>query len=196
MAKSYEQLKESFTFLNEIQEELRKKWELKQEADERFKALKDELEQTKEQRKEMLEKKVMGQAKDSDLKKLDSKMQELEKGMAIVSEEYEIINRIQNESPYNESDINQEYKKWLSVYSENEFQALEDELRAAKEAYMAKFLEYFEANSKVEKLRGELVSYMRHFKMPQANYTFGHTSLINKDVLVNPKHLEDKGIRY
>lgn len=73
MAQSYEQLKKSFTLLNELQEDLKKKEDIKVEAEAKYQSLQDELEQIKGLRAETLEKKVLGQASDSDLKKLDSK---------------------------------------------------------------------------------------------------------------------------
>lgn len=58
MATSYEQLKKSFTLLNELVEDSKKNKELKEKADTQFKTLKDELEQTKKLRKVTLEKKI------------------------------------------------------------------------------------------------------------------------------------------
>jgi len=197
MAQRYEQLKKSFTLLNELQEDLNKKKELKEGIDTRFQTLKDELEQTKEQRKVTLEKKVLGQATDSDLKKIDSKLQALEKDMVIVGEEFEIINGLQNKTLYDEHDIARGYQEFLSEYRENELLAIEDELRAAKEAYMTKVLEYVEAIKRVEGLKGELVGYMSSVGMRNAYTAIPRFVLKNsKSIFVNPKHLEDNNLYY
>ncbi|KUF32860.1 hypothetical protein [Lysinibacillus sp. F5] len=196
MAQSYEQLKKSFTLLNELQEDLKKKEDIKVEAEAKYQSLQDELEQIKGLRAETLEKKVLGQASDTDLKKLDSKLQALEKNMTTVKEEFEIIKGMQNTSPYDENTIVTSFNEFLSAYRENEFLAIGNELKAAKEAYISKFSEYVDAIEIVGKLKGELSDYMDRVGMKNGRYNLARLNPVNDGRYVNPNHLKDNYLTY
>jgi len=189
MAKNYEQLKQSFTMLNEMLEDSKKKEDLKVKADAKYQSLLDELEQIKGLRAETLEAKILGQATDGDLKKLDTKILTLEKDMAEVSEEFKIINSIQNKTLYQEHEIIRGFSEFLSAHREGDFLALENGLRAAKDAYMEKFHEYVQAIKDISELRGDIANYMDRKGMKNGRYNLPRfVQRGSKSIFVDPKH--------
>lgn len=131
------------------------------------------------------------------MKKLDTKIQTLEKEMTIVSEEFEIINGMQNTTLYDENTIVKGFREFLSAHREGDFLALENELRAAKDAYMEKFNEYVQAIKIVSELRGDIIDYMDSKGMKNGRYNLPRFTPSNsKSIFVNPNHLKDNYLSY
>lgn len=190
---NYEKLKASFTLLNECNEDLSKKMLLKEENEKRLRELGQRCAELEAQYDEMVEKKVLGEISDNDLKTFKAKFDEVSKELSKAKEEQEIIDRLLEKPLYEEDDIRKAFHEFQNHFYETEVISIQEKMKKAKDAYMKALDEYKDAINNMDRIRVDTQGYMRRFNM---NDWLNRMSRNEKGIFVNPDHLKETDFIY
>lgn len=190
---NYEELKASFTLLNECNEDLNKKMLLKEENEKRLRELGQRCAELEAQYDEMVEKKVLGEISDNDLKTFKAKFDEVSKELSKAKEEQEIIDRLLEKPLYGEDAIRQAFHEFQNHFYETEVFSIQEKMKKAKDAYMKAFDEYKDAINNMDRIRVDTQGYMRRFNM---NDWLNRMSRNEKGIFVDPDHLKETDFIY
>lgn len=190
---NYEKLKASFTLLNECNEDLSKKMLLKEENEKRLRELGQRCAELEAQYDEMVEKKVLGEISDNDLKTFKAKFDEVSKELSKAKEEQEIIDRLLEKPLYEEDDIRKAFHEFQNHFYETEVISIQEKMKKAKDAYMKALDEYKDAINNMDRIRVDTQGYMRRFNM---NDWLNRMSRNEKGIFVDPDHLKETDFIY
>lgn len=192
MYKTAEELGNSFPLFQELIKEGQLIRESTTDIEKRFQIVNSELDEVKKKRGEILKLKVLGKATDKELKSASDAVEQKEKEFSQMLEEKETISNLQNFTAYSEDEIREAYSAFTVKYYKETMKPLEEEVRAAKEAYMLLFNQYYQAVSEYSRFQSWYAGCMINRKM---NSWLPHIKQGDR-IFVDPTHLKDKFYSY
>ena len=190
---NYEELRASFPLLHECYEDLSKKKLLKDQNEKRIRELEQRCAELEKQYDEMVEKKVLGEISDNDLKTCKANFDEVSKELSKAKEEQEIIDRLLEKPLYEEDDIRKAFHEFQNHFYETEVISIQEKMKKAKDAYMKALDEYKDAINNMDRIRVDTQGYMRRFNM---NDWLNRMSRNEKGIFIDPDYLKESDFIY